>query len=84
MKGLDSIVFTAGVGENSPVVRELTCQGLEFLGVELDKDKNNAAIGKESDISTDNAKVKVLAIPTNEELVIARDTKEIVDKMRQK
>jgi acetate kinase len=77
--GVDAVVFTAGVGENSPVIRELTCNGLEFLGLTLDKDKNTRAIGKEMIISTDSAKVKVLAIPTNEELVIARDTREIIN-----
>ena len=80
MGGLDAIIFTAGVGENSPEVRELTCQGLGFLGIELDKGKNETTIGKEVDISSDNSRVRVLAIPTNEELVIARDTKNIVDK----
>ena len=80
MGGLDAIIFTAGVGENSPEVGELTCQGLGFLGIELDKGKNETTIGKEVDISSDNSRVRVLAIPTNEELVIARDTKNIVDK----
>ncbi|SYZ73185.1 Acetate kinase [Candidatus Zixiibacteriota bacterium] len=84
MGGIDAIVFTAGVGENSPVVRQLTCKGLEFLGVELDDSRNQAAVSKDMIISTDSAKLKVLAIPTNEELVIARDTKEIVEKIGQK
>lgn len=79
MGGLDAIVFTAGVGENSPVVRKLSCQKLEFLGVSLDDAKNNSAISKEVDISADGAKVRVLAIPTNEELVIAQDTQRIVE-----
>jgi acetate kinase len=76
---LDAVVFTAGVGENSAVVRRLSCEGLEFLGIHVDDARNNAAVGKESDISTDAARVRVLAIPTNEELVIARDTKAIVE-----
>ncbi|MEW6014416.1 MAG: acetate kinase [Candidatus Zixiibacteriota bacterium] len=80
MNGLDALVFTAGVGENSPVVRELTCQGLEFLGAGIDPERNNGAIGKEMVISRDDARVKILAIPTNEELVIARDTKNIISK----
>ncbi|MEP0827702.1 MAG: acetate kinase [bacterium] len=80
MNGLDALVFTAGVGENSPVVRELTCQGLEFLGAIVDPERNNTAIGKEMVISRDDARVKILAIPTNEELVIARDTKNIISK----
>lgn len=78
MNGLDAVVFTAGVGENSPVVRELTCHGLEFLGAAIDQERNNAAIGKEMVISRDDSRVKILAIPTNEELVIARDTKNLI------
>lgn len=78
MGGLDGLIFTAGVGENSPDVRWLSCQKLDILGVELDKAKNNQAVGKEADISTDSARVRTLVIPTNEELVIARDTKRIV------
>jgi acetate kinase len=85
MGGVDAIVFTAGVGENSAVVRHLTCRELGFIGVEIDADKNAAALAKEAEISSRNSEVKVLVIPTNEELVIARDTKAIVDKMsRQK
>jgi len=83
MGGLDVVVFTAGVGENSPPVRKATCEGLEFIGVEIDDAKNDQAISKEMDISSDNAKVRVLAIPTNEELVIAMDTEEIVKKMKE-
>ncbi len=79
MGGLDAIVFTAGVGENSPLVRARTCSGLEFLGIELDDDKNGAASG-ECAISRDSSRVQVHVIPTNEELVIARDTKRIVEK----
>ncbi len=82
MGGLDVIVFTAGVGENSPPVRKATCKGLEFLGVELDDAKNEQAINKELDISANGTRVRVLAIPTNEELVIAIDTEEIVKQMK--
>lgn len=75
MGGLDCIVFTAGIGENTPTVREGVCEGLEFLGVKLCKkanlEKNNGAI---RDISAKDSKVKILVIPTNEELVIARET----------
>ncbi|HHI02634.1 MAG TPA: acetate kinase [candidate division Zixibacteria bacterium] len=78
MGGLDQIIFTGGIGENSPQVREKTCESLRFLGVELDKDKNNLAIGLETEISTDNSRVKVMVIPTNEELVIARDTLSLI------
>ena len=78
MGGLDTLVFTAGVGENAAIVREKSCEGLEFLGVRLDPDKNNKVAGKETDISTDDSAVKVLVIPTNEELVIARDTERLL------
>jgi acetate kinase len=72
MGGLDAIVFTAGIGENAPEIRALACSGLEFLGVELDEEanaRNEQRIGK--------GRVEVLVIPTNEELVIARDTRRI-------
>lgn len=73
MGGVDCIVFTAGLGENSPETREAVCEGLEFLGVKIDKSKNNFR-GRKEDISAADAKVKVLVIPTDEELMIARDT----------
>jgi len=78
MGGVDVIVFTAGIGENSASTREKVCEGLEFLGVKIDREKNNTR-GKAAYISADDSKVKVLVIPTNEELMIARDTKEIVE-----
>ena len=78
MGGVDCLVFTAGVGENAPLVREKSCEGLSFLGIEVDSDKNNAAEHHERDISTDSARCRTLVIPTNEELVIARDTERIV------
>lgn len=78
MGGLDCIVFTAGVGENSPRVREMSCQGLEFLGIEIDLGKNAEAVRKEKVISTDSSRVKVMAVPTNEELIIAEDTYQLV------
>lgn len=78
--GLDAIVFTAGVGENSPLMREKIITGLSYLGVNLDKEKNKMAIGgkKEFDISTDDSAVQIFVIPTNEELVIAQDAYGIV------
>lgn len=79
MNGLDAVVFTAGVGENSPRTRSQTCEGLKYLGIEIDEEKNAVAIGKEMDIATSDSRVRVLVIPTNEELVIARDTKRIVE-----
>lgn len=75
--GVDAVVFTAGLGENSPETRRDVCKGLEFLGIEIDLEKNNVK-GKLTEVSTSSSKVKVLLIPTNEELMIARDTKEIV------
>ncbi|WP_425448951.1 acetate kinase [Dethiothermospora halolimnae] len=77
MGGVDAIVFTAGLGENSPETREDVCKGLEFIGIEIDTEKNNVR-GKETVVSKDNSKVEVLVIPTNEELMIARDTKKLV------
>ena len=74
MNGVDAIVFTAGVGENHIQTREEVCKYLTYLGVEVDTEKNNVR-GKETDFSKDGAKVRTLIIPTNEELVIARDTK---------
>lgn len=85
MNGVDAIVFTAGVGENSPITRRDVCSYLEFLGLKLDEKKNEETIrGKEGVISTPDSKVAVLVVPTNEELMIARDTKEIVERMRGK
>ncbi len=77
--GLDTLVFTAGVGENSPVVRQKACEKLEFFGIKLNEEKNKQAIGKEMDISADDATIKTLVVPTNEELVIAQDTQRIVE-----
>jgi len=76
MGGLDVLVFTAGIGENSARAREGICSGLEFMGVKIDSEKNKVR-GKETVISTEDSKVKVLIVPTDEELVIARDTKKI-------
>lgn len=74
MGGLDCIVFTAGIGENSPNVREGVCEDLEFLGVQLDKAENQKRVDGIHEVSAKGSKVKVLVIPTNEELVIARET----------
>lgn len=75
--GCDAIVFTAGVGENSPDVRKAVCEKLNVLGIKIDLDKNNVR-GKETLISKDDSKVKVYIIPTNEELMIAKDTFDLV------
>ncbi len=76
INGADAIVFTAGVGENGIDTREMICGGLENLGIKIDKEKNKVR-GKETVISADDSKIKILLIPTNEELVIARDTMEL-------
>ena len=81
MNGVDAIVFTAGVGENDIYMREVICQELGNLGIKLDVVKNKVR-GKETIISTDDARVKLLLIPTNEELMIARDTLNIVSKLK--
>ena len=75
--GVDAIVFTAGVGENQIDMRKEACSDLEFLGIKIDHEKNNTR-GKEAEISTDDSKVKVWVIPTDEEIVIARDTMALV------
>ena len=77
MNGCDAIVFTAGVGENDITMRELICHDLGNLGIKIDPLKNKIR-GKETIISADDAKIKCLLIPTNEELMIAKDTYEIV------
>jgi len=76
MNGVDAIVFTGGVGENGPNTRSAICAYLGYLGVRLDEDKN-ALRGRETDITAPESRVRVLVIPTNEELVIARDTYEL-------
>ena len=80
MNGLDCVVFTGGIGENAFESRESIMENMEFLGIELDHDKNWGSRGKFVDIAKDSSKVRILVIPTNEELVIARQTKEIVEK----
>ena len=73
MNGVDAIAFTAGIGENDPELRAYVCENLSYLGVKIDDEKNHIR-GKEIKISTDDSKVDVFVIPTNEELAIARDT----------
>ena len=79
MGGVDVIVFTAGIGENSATLREAVMKDMEFLGAKIDPEKNKVR-GVEADISAPDSKVKILIIPTNEELVIARDTRDLVSK----
>lgn len=80
MNGLDVLVFTAGIGENSPLLREKVCTDMDFLGIKFDNKKNDGLKGKKAIISADDSKVAVLVIPTNEELMIAIDTAEICNK----
>ncbi len=77
MNGVDAIVFTAGIGENSAITRYGVCKDMESLGIIIDENKNNVR-GKLTEISADNSKVKIYLIPTNEELVIARDTQDLL------
>lgn len=78
MGGVDAIAFTAGIGENAAGLREKICQGLEYLGVEFDKEVNSVRKSGIVELSKDSSKVKVFKVPTNEELVIARDTYELI------
>ena len=74
MGGVDVILFTGGVGENQADCREAACSGLEYMGVSINKEINNATRGEEAIISTADSKVKVVVIPTDEEMMIASDT----------
>ena len=80
MNGLDAVVFTAGIGENSTILREMVCRDLEYLGIKLDVAKNNATVHMPDaeKITTEDSPVAVYVIPTNEELVIAKDTAAII------
>jgi len=79
MNGVDAVFFTGGIGERSPEVRENAITGLEFMGIELDRERNQALTDGEGEISTDNSKVRVLVVPTNEEKTIARDVVRVLN-----
>ena len=82
MDGVDAIVFTGGIGENTVDLREDVCKNLSYLGVKIDSEKNlELRRGKEGELSTADSKVKVFVLPTNEELLIARDTKAIAESL---
>ncbi len=82
MQGVDAIVFTGGIGENSQPLRQNICESFEYMGVKFNAEENPKAIrGVGGELSTPDSKVKVYVIPTNEELMIARDTKEIAEKV---
>jgi len=78
MNGLDALVFTAGIGENNPYIRELCCRDMSYQGIELDLNANEKAVGIRALISSSKSKVSVFAIPTNEELMIAQETKKLL------
>ncbi|MCB1125318.1 MAG: acetate kinase [Verrucomicrobiae bacterium] len=80
LNGLDALVFTAGIGENRAELREATCRDLEHLGLRLDPDRNAGTRAVEAVISSDDSPVKVMVIPTNEELVVAREVKRLLDR----
>lgn len=80
MHGVDAICFTAGIGENSDLIREKVCEGLEFMGIELDTEKNKVREKGIREISKKSSKTRIFVIPTNEELVIAQDTYNLVKK----
>lgn len=82
MGGVDCIIFTGGIGENACDFRRMCCEGLEFLGVDFDVEKNKNLRGVDEEISKPNSKVKVFTITTNEELVIATDTVRIVSELK--
>lgn len=78
MNGADAVVFTGGIGENSPDVRARICAGMEWAGLHLDTAKNQETVGREAKISTNDSKMRAYAIPTDEELLIARDTVRVI------
>ena len=80
--GADALIFTGGIGENAVETREEICRGLEFMGIGCDTEKNSSVRGKEAIISKDDSKVKIMVVPTNEELVIAEDTARIIAELK--
>jgi acetate kinase len=80
MNGVDVVVFTGGVGENMPILREMVCSDMDYLGMQLNKQANDQVKSGILDLTGKNSKVKILKIPTNEELMIAMETKRIIEK----
>ena len=78
MGGADAVVFTGGIGENSPDVRARICAGMEWAGLQLDAARNQETVGREGKICTEDSKLLAYAIPTDEELLIARDTVRVI------
>ena len=81
MKGIDAIVFTGGIGENQINIRKKICENIEWMGVKLDLDANNVR-SEETKISSKDSKIDVFIIPTDEEMAIARDTKKIIEALK--
>jgi acetate kinase len=79
LNGANALIFTAGIGENSAPVREAVCENLNALGIELDAKKNKERSSEERFVSTNNSKVKIMVIPTNEELMIARESRKVME-----
>ena len=79
MGGADAVVFTGGIGENAPEIRACVCSGMEWTGLKIDESRNQQAVGREGLISTDDSKLLAYAIPTDEELLIARDTVRVIE-----
>jgi acetate kinase len=78
MNGADAVVFTGGIGENSPDIRARICAGMEWAGLKLDPSRNRKTVAREGQICTDDSSLLAYAIPTDEELLIARDTVRVI------
>ena len=78
MGGADAVVFTGGIGENSPEIRARICGGMDWAGLHIDAEKNQSTVGREGQISTDDSMLRAYAVPTDEELLIARDTVRVI------
>ncbi len=78
MGGADAVVFTGGIGENSPEIRAQICEGMEWAGLQLDASRNQETVGREGKICTQDSTLLAYAIPTDEELLIARDTVRVI------
>ena len=81
LNGVDALVFTAGIGENSDVIRKLVCENMDYLGIKLDQEKNKVRAKEIREIQAENEKVKILVIPTNEEIEIANQSYQLLTKM---
>lgn len=75
--GLDVLIFTAGIGENSPIIRQLSCEGLSLFGITVDEERNNT---RQAIVSQENGRVAVMILPTNEERMIVRETNQLISK----